>query len=177
MIVMNTKRLTSLAMLIAVYCVLSILTPVKVANFKFTFEAFPILVAGFLLGPVDGLIVGATGSFIYQLLFSGYGITATTALWVLPHAFSGFIVGLLARSKNDHLSKLQVILICILSAILVTSLNLLALYVDSKLYGYYSPALVFGNLLLKIAAGVILAIIYASVLPKLIAFLKKQMSL
>ena len=139
---MNTKRLTSLAMLIAVYCVLSILTPVKVANFKFTFEAFPILVAGLLLGPVDGLIVG-----------------------------------LFAKSKNFRLSNVQIILICILSALLVTSLNLLALYVDSRLYGYYSFALVFGNLLLKVIAGVILAIIYASVLPKLISFLKKQMNL
>ena len=174
---MNTKRLTNSAMLIAVYCVLSILTPVKVANFKFTFEAFPILVAGLLLGPMDGLIVGGVGSFIYQLLFSGYGITVTTGLWILPHALSGLIVGLCAKSRNYRLSNVQIVLICILSAILVTSLNLLALYVDSKLYGYYSFALVFGNLLLKIAAGVILAIIYASVLPKLIAFLKKQLNL
>ena len=177
MIVMNTKRLTSSAMLIAVYCVLSILTPVKVANFKFTFEAFPILVAGLLLGPVDGLIVGGVGSFIYQLLFSGYGITATTGLWILPHALSGLIVGLLAKSKNYRLSNVQIVLICILSAILVTALNLLALYADSKLYGYYSFALVFGNLLLKVVAGIVLAIIYASVLPKLIAFLKKQLNL
>ena len=93
---MNTKRLTGSAMLIAVYCVLSILTPVKVANFKFTFEAFPILVAGLLSGPIDGLIVGGVGSFLYQLLFSGYGITATTGLWILPHALSGLIVGLYA---------------------------------------------------------------------------------
>lgn len=162
-------------MLIAVYCVLSILTPVKVANFKFTFEAFPILVAGLLSGPIDGLIVGGVGSFLYQLLFSGYGITATTGLWILPHAFSGLIVGLYAKSRNFKLTNVQIVLICILSAVLVTSLNLLALYVDAKLYGYYSFALVFGNLILKVLAGVILAIIYASVLPKLVGFLRKQL--
>jgi len=172
---MNTKRLTGSAMLIAVYCVLSILTPVKVANFKFTFEAFPILVAGLLSGPIDGLIVGGVGSFLYQLLFSGYGITATTGLWILPHAFSGLIVGLYAKSRNFKLTNVQIVLICILSAVLVTSLNLLALYVDAKLYGYYSFALVFGNLILKVLAGVILAIIYASVLPKLVGFLRKQL--
>ena len=61
---MNTRRLTTLAMLIAIYSVLSILTPIKIVNFKFTFEAFPILVASLLLGPVDGLIVGGVGSFI-----------------------------------------------------------------------------------------------------------------
>ena len=173
---MSTRRLTTLAMLIAIYCVLSILTPVKIINFKFTFEAFPILVAGLLLGPVDGLIVGGVGAFIYQLLFSGYGITATTPLWVLPHAVSGLIIGLYARSKNHDLSFAQTVFITIISALLVTSLNLLALYVDSKLYGYYSKALVFSNLLLKIIAGVILAIIYSSVLPKLIDFLKKKLN-
>ena len=160
-------------MLIAVYCVLSILTPVKIANFKFTFEAFPILVAALFSGPIDGLIVGGIGSFIYQLFFSGYGITATTPLWILPHALSGLFVGFYARSKNYKLERKQIIMISIASALLVTALNLLALYVDSKLYGYYSFALVFGNLLLKIAAGIILAVIYSSILPKLLAYLKK----
>ena len=171
---MNTKRLTSLAMLIAIYVVLSILTPIRIANFKFTFEAFPILVAGLLMGPIDGLMVGAIGSFIYQLLFSGYGITATTILWIIPHAVSGFIVGLYAKNKNYDLNFKQTAFICSISALIVTSLNLLALYIDSKLYGYYSFALVFGNLLIKIIIGIILAIIYSSILPKLIKFLKKQ---
>ena len=171
---MNTKRLTRLAMLIAVYVVLSILTPVKIVNFKFTFEAFPILVASLLSGPIDGLIVGGVGSFIYQLLFSGYGITATTLLWILPHALSGLIVGLYGEKKNFDLNRKEIIFICIVSALLVTSLNLLALYVDSKLYGYYSFVLVFGNLIIKIIAGIILAVIYASIMPQLLSFLQKK---
>lgn len=173
---MSTRRLTTLAMLIAVYVVLSIMTPVKVANFKFTFEAFPILVAGLLSGPIDGFIVGGIGSFIYQLFFSGYGITATTPLWILPHAVSGLIVGAYARMKNYKLDFTHIVLIGIISAFTVTALNLLALYVDSKLFGYYSKALVFGNLILKIIAGVILAIVYSSVLPKLLAFLRKKLN-
>ena len=171
---MNTRRLTSSAMLIAVYCVLSILTPIKVANFKFTFEAFPILVAGLLSGPIDGLIVGGAGSFIYQLFFSGYGITATTLLWILPHAASGLIVGRYAEKRNFDLKRKEIIFICVVSALLVTSLNLLALYADSKLYGYYSFALVFGNLIIKVIAGIILAVIYASIMPQLLNFLKKK---
>ena len=172
---MNTKRLTSLSMLIAIYVVLSIITPVKIANFKFTFEAFPILIAGLLFGPIDGLMVGGIGSFIYQLLFSGYGITATTILWVLPHALSGLIVGAYAKFKKFELSVIDIGLISIISALLVTALNVLALYVDSKLYGYYSYALVFGNVLVKVLIGIILAIVYTSILPKLIDFLRKQM--
>lgn len=172
---MNTKRLTSLSMLIAIYVVLSIITPVKIANFKFTFEAFPILIAGLLFGPIDGLMVGGIGSFIYQLLFSGYGITATTILWVLPHALSGLIVGAYAKFKKFKLSVIDIGLISIISALLVTALNVLALYVDSKLYGYYSYVLVFGNVLVKVLIGIILAIVYTSILPKLIDFLRKQM--
>ena len=163
-------------MLIAIYTVLSILTPVRIANFKFTFEAFPILVAGLLMGPADGLIVGTVGSFIYQLLFSGYGITPTTPLWILPHAASGLLTGLYAKKMDYKLSFAQTVFICILSAFTVTALNLLALYADSKLYGYYSKALVFGNLFIKIIAGVILSIIYSSVFPKLLSFLRKKLN-
>ena len=174
--IMNTKRLTSLAMLIAVYCVLSILTPIKVLNFKFTLEAFPIYVASLLLGPVDGLIVGGVGSFIYQILFSGYGITATTILWVLPHAISGYVAGLYARSKNFSLDFGQTCFIVIISNLIVTALNTLALYVDSKMFGYYSQTLVFGSLGLKIITGIILAVIYSLAMPKLIALLKKNIN-
>lgn len=172
---MNTKRLATLAMLIAIYSVLSILTPIKLVNFKFTFEAFPILVASLLLGPVDGLIVGGVGSFIYQLLFSGYGITATTILWVLPHAISGLVVGLFAKKHSFNLNYRQNCLICIISSLLVTAFNSLALYVDSKLFGYYSYALVFGGIIVKIITGIVLSIVYCMVLPKLISFLKKKM--
>ncbi|MBQ6335497.1 MAG: folate family ECF transporter S component [Erysipelotrichaceae bacterium] len=173
---MNTKRLTTLAMLVAIYLVLSILTPVKIANFKFTFEAFPILIAGLLMGPIDGLIVGGVGSFIYQLLFSGYGITPTTPLWILPHALSGLLVGVFSQKSGFELDFKKLAFICVISAFTVTLLNILALYVDSKLYGYYSKALVFGNIFIKIIVGVILSIIYASILPKLLAYLKKQLN-
>ena len=162
-------------MLMALYVVLSIMTPVKVANIKFTFEAFPILVAGLLFGPLDGLYVGGIGSFIYQLLFSGYGITATTPLWILPHALSGLLVGLYAKRKGFSFSFTETAFITSFSALLVTALNILALYVDSKLFGYYSYALVFGNVILKIAVGIILSFVYSLALPKLLTFLKKQL--
>lgn len=171
---MNTKRLTQLSMLIAVYVVLAILTPIKVANFKFTFEAFPVLVASLLLGPVDGLIVGGVGSFIYQLLFSGYGITATTLLWVLPHAISGYVVGLYAKSKNFEIEFKDVSFIGAISAFIVTGLNIFALYVDSKVFGYYSAALIFANIPIKLITGIILAILYATIIPKLLKLLKTK---
>lgn len=171
---MNNKRLATDALLMAVYCVLSILTPIKIVNFKLTFEAFPILVAGLLLGPLDGLIVGGIGSLLYQLLFSGYGITATTLLWVLPHAFSGLMVGLYAKSKNYKLTSKQIIFISIISALSVTTFNSIALYVDAKLYGYYYAGLVLGSIVLKIFTGIILAITYSLLMPRLLNFLNRK---
>lgn len=171
---MNTRKLTTLAMLIAINVILSIITPVKVANFKFTFEAFPILVAAFLFGPIEGLIVGVSGPLLYQVFFSGYGITPTTLLWVLPHALSGLLAGSLARLRKSGPSYPDTVAICIISAFTVTCFNILALYVDSKLYGYYSKTLVFGNIILKVITGILLAFVYSSILPKLLAFLKRK---
>ena len=170
---MKTKRLTTIAILAAVYVVLAFMTPVKLVNFKFTFEAFPILIAGFLMGKMDGLLVGLLGSGIYQILFSGYGITPSTPLWILPHAFSGFMVGLLSEKVKGELDTKKIVSISALSAVCVTLLNTLALYADSKLYGYYSAKLVFGSLLWKFAAGLVLSFVYALILPELLKRLKQ----
>lgn len=169
---MSTKRLTTLAMLIAVYVLLSNLTPIRLIQFKFTLEAFPILVAAFFYGPFDGMIVGLVGSSIYQILFSSYGITLTTPLWILPHAFSGFLAGFLFL-RSEKKDALHLGIISTLAAFSVTLLNTLALYVDSRLYGYYSPQLVFGSLALKFVSGILLSAVFALILPKLLEQLKK----
>ena len=160
-------------MLIALYVVLSVLTPVKLQNFKFTFEALPVLIGALLGGPLDGLAVGGIGSFIYQLLFSGYGLTVTTPLWVLPHALSGLIVGLYAKARRYDYSFMAVVIIAAVSALLVTALNTLALYIDAKVFGYYSKALVFGSLPLKILTGIILSVLFALILPELLKRVRK----
>ena len=165
---MNIKRLTRCSMLIAVYVVLSILTPIKLSNFKFTFEAFPILVAAIVFGPYDGFIVGLLGSFIYQAFFSGYGLMLTTPLWMLPHFVSGLIVGLYSKKYNYNLNNRQLICITIISAIIVTILNTLAIYIDSKIFGYYTFVYVFGSIIFKFIAGIILAIIYSLIINRLI---------
>lgn len=163
-------------MLIALNIVLSILTPIKLSNFKFTFEAFPILIAGILLGPIDGLIVGGVGSLIYQILFSGYGFMPTTILWVLPHAVSGLLVGLYSKKNNFDLTKKQTVFITIVSSLVVTTLNTLAIYIDSKVYGYYSFVFVFGSIFFKIIVGITLAIIYSAIIPTLVSFLRNKLN-
>ncbi len=169
---MTTRKMTMLAMLTAVYVVLSVTTPVKIISFKFTFEAFPILVAGLLFGPVEGMIVGLLGSGIYQVFLSSYGITPTTPLWILPHVLNGLIAGLLGR-KLKEMNMVNVVIIAMACAFTVTVFNTVALYVDSRMFGYYTEKLVFGALGMKFLIGIILSIVYALVLPQLIGQLRK----
>lgn len=171
---MNTKRLTTCAMLIGINVALCILAPIKLANFKLTFEAFPVLIAGIIFGPIDGLLVGTVGSAIYQIMFSGYGLMITTPLWIMPHAISGLIVGMYSKKHNYSLTLRQTVFICVLSSLLVTALNTLAIYLDAIIFGYYTYVYVFGSIIFKIIAGFILAIIYALIIPKLVKVVKNM---
>ena len=88
------------AMLAAMCTAIAALITLKLGgNLEITFESVPVHIAALLFGPVDGMIVAGIGNFIYQLLFSGYGLTATTALWILPYIVCGFIVGAYARRR------------------------------------------------------------------------------
>ena len=165
---MKIKRMTICAMLCAINVVLSILAPIKLANFKFTFEAFPILIGGIMYGPSMGLLIGTLGSTIYQIFFSGYGLTITTPLWVLPHALSGLIVGIYTKKNNFNLNKKQLITITMISAFLVTILNTVAQYIDAYIFDY-PYAMVILTMLMKIISGIILSIIYSLIIDKLIS--------
>ena len=160
------------AMLAAIYVVLSAFVSLNLGNIKITFEALPILTAALLLGPVDGLLVGGIGSLIQQLM--NYGITPTTLLWILPHALSGLLVGLYAKKHDFELKKWQTIGICAVSALVVTAFNTLAMYVDSKMYGYYSKAYVFGSLVIKIIAGIVTAVVFSLIIPEFIKLVRKN---
>ena len=64
---MNTKRLVTVAVLIALYTVLSLFSA-NLGLIKLTFESFPVLVASLMFGWVDGLLVGAVGGLLNQML-------------------------------------------------------------------------------------------------------------
>ena len=67
----------------------------------------------------------------------------------------------------------SVVIIAIISAIIVTTLNTVAMYLASKLEGWYTSAYVFGTLVYRFAAGIILAVVFSLVLPELLRQLKK----
>ena len=115
-------------MLAAMCAVLGYLS-VDLGNLKITFESLPVLVAAFLLGPADGLIVGCIGTLIYQIL--RYGLTATTALWMLPYMLCGLLVGLYAKKKRFRLSKKEVAWAVGIAELMILLLNTAVMAVDS----------------------------------------------
>ena len=79
----TTRQMALDAVLAAICMVLGYYGP-DLGNLKITFEGLPVILAGLLLGPVDGAVVGGIGTLLYQLL--RYGVSATTLLWILPSA-------------------------------------------------------------------------------------------
>lgn len=169
---MKPKRLATNAVLVAMYLVLSLVS-INLGNQKITLDSLPILVGAALFGPVDGLIVGLLGSFLNQLLFSGYGLTPTTILWILPAGVRGAMVGGFAKHFRFEMTRGQTIFITVISALVVTALNTVVMFIDSKIYGYYSYVYVFGALVSRIIVGVVTAAVFALLLPTILRSLQK----
>ena len=166
MILQNrTSRFAINAVMIAVYVVLS-LCVIPFGGLKITFEHFPVVLCAVLYGPLDAIIVGGIGEFINQM--TTFGFTPTTLLWILPIVCRGFCMGMCKKIFVKHMKPVQIIqqkipfvfvATCICSGILSSILNTLALYVDSKMFGYYSFAMVFGALAARILLSVLTSII------------------
>ena len=163
----KTKRITINAMMVALYFALSMLA-VPMGGLKLTFEHLPVIITALLFGPVDALIVGALAELINQMMT--YGITVTTLLWMAPAMFRGLSVGLCAKLLGSYVGldaviekKLPVafLLVCVISGLLCSLLNTFTLYVDSKLFGYYSYAMVFGVLWIRLAASAVSSVLMA----------------
>ena len=166
---MNTKRLVTVAVLIALYTVLSLFSA-NLGLIKLTFESFPVLVASLMFGWVDGLLVGAVGGLLNQMLT--YGFTVTTLMWILPNAVRGLLVGLYAKKHGLDLTMKQTAGIVLATSLLVTALNTVALYIDSQIF-HYPISLTVGALALRFLSSVVMAAIYTLVTPRTVALLHR----
>jgi len=167
---LKTKQLSRDAMLSALCAVLGYIS-LDLGNLKVTFESLPILLAALLFGPVDGLLVGAVGTLIYQIL--RYGFTATTVLWMLPYMLAGAAAGWYAKKKDFRQTPRQTLVLVILLELMITVLNTGALYIDSHIYGYYSPAFIFGSLGIRLVICVAKAAVFGLLLPQLVRVLNR----
>ena len=88
----TTRMLVSMALLAALEVVLArFIVPMPNPTMRFSIEAVPIILAGYLFGPVAGMIVGFVGDFV-GTLFSGYGYNPVFAV---PPVMTGLCAGLM----------------------------------------------------------------------------------
>ena len=167
---MKTRQLTMDAALAAMCAVLGAVS-IDLGNLKFSFESLPVIIGALLFGPVDGLLIGGIGTFLYQFL--RYGLTVTTPLWILPYVLCGLIVGLYARKRSFELSRRQLAFIITLASVLIFILNTAVLYIDSKVYGYYSAVYIFGTIVPRTLICFAKAAVFSAVMPMLLAAAKK----
>lgn len=165
----KTKRLALDAMLAAMFVVLSLFS-ISLPAMKITLDSLPILVAAALLGPVDGLAVGLVGSFLNQMIT--YGFTVTTLLWILPAGVRGLLVGLYARRRGFSMSLRQTAFITVAAALVVTALNTLVMYIDSRVYAYPFAATL-PTLVMRVVAGVLTAVLFSLLLPPILSALRR----
>jgi len=167
---MKTKQMVTDAMLAAVCAVLGYVA-LDLGNLKFTFESIPVHIGALLFGPVDGMLIGGIGTLLYQLL--KFGVTATTLLWILPYVLCGGLVGWYAKRKRFSLGVAQTVVLIVIAELMITLCNTGSLYVDSHIYGYYTPVLITGVLALRLVICVVKAAAYGVILPELTRVLKR----
>ena len=159
-------RITYDGLLAALCAVLGSVAAIDIGIAKLTFENVPVVIAGLLFGPVDGMLVGFVGIFLSQLI--RYGIDASTMLWVAPYVLSGLVVGLGALLCRFRPKFWQLLVILIVDAIVVTGANTVGLYI----YYYYilrtPKETMFAAIPVRLAVSAVKGVLYAVLMPLLI---------
>ena len=145
----SVRNMALTAILAAMCTVLGGLSIKVGGNFEFSFESVQVHIGALLFGPVEGALIGGLGTFIYQVLLSACGL----------------IVGALSRRLSGSLCSVKLTLVILTAELAITLLNTLALYVDSRVFGYYSPVFVFGTLTVRLCISALKSAAYGIVLP------------
>lgn len=165
-------RLCVNSMLAALCAVLGYVS-IDVTNLKVTFESFPILMGALLFGPVDGAAIAFVGEFLYQVL--RYGVTATTMLWILPYLVFALLVGWYGKKSGLELTRRQTIAVTLLGELTVFILNTAVMYIDSKIYGYYSFVYIFGTFLPRMVLCIGKSVVFGVVLYPLLGAVRRSL--
>ncbi len=170
------KRIALDGMLAALYFALSFLTVPIGGNLQVRFTSLVLIVAALLFGTLDACAVALIGEGLYQVIL--FGVTATTPVWLLPPILHALALGLLAgigrRRSPLEQRPVACYAVCLGCGLFNSVLNTLALYVDSRVFGYYSFELVFGVALLRFAIGLVTAGLVTTAAIPLVRILKKK---
>ena len=173
----NSKALCQIAILTAVYVLLNMTLVIRTGNWKLTFIALPVVVASLLLGLRGGCAVALLGEFLSQLL--SYGLMHTTLIWIWPPVGWALAVGIAAnrsRAKGGHLEEqtARCYAACIAGALITGCMNTVALWLDSLINHYYTFAIVFGSVAIRLPKDLVTALIVAAVSVPLVKVLRRS---
>ncbi len=148
-------------------------------KYQIPISCFPLILASVMFGIGWGTATAAVGSFISQIIIvnTNAGASAVTIpIWMAPTVIYATVVAalylLFRKSNNQVLLGIQLFI----SSLVLSSLNIVALYLDSIIVGWpYDFIKNFFGLFvsLKIAGGLIFAVIFAIIIPPIIKKLKK----
>lgn len=170
----NVKKLTLTGILIGAFVILSTYLSMNPYNIKITLQNLPMFLGAIMYGPVEGFLIGFIGMFINQLLT--YGFSPTIIFWCLPQSIAGFLLGFLIKKLNVKVESGPKFWVLVISMhLLITVLNTIVIYVDSKIMGYYSFVLVFGSFIIRMLTSVVLGIVYSCIIPLMIKIIKPFM--
>lgn len=150
---------------------------IEIGTVKLSFGSLPATVLALAAGPGEAAAAAAIGEFLKQML--SYGFTATTLLWLIPPALRGALIGfaaLTARRNGWCLEDRPVayFAVSVASALVVTLVNTLVLWLDSVLYGYYFPGYILGALAARLVVGVVTAVLVGLVSIPMLKILRRQ---
>lgn len=125
-------------MMASLYFVLTYFS-IKIGNITITPASICIVLVSILYSPFDSLLVAIVGELLNQI--AKYGIGPTTILWLMPGIARGLIISITAaiyRKHNTYLEdhKIMYFITLIFSALMVTTLNTLIIFLDAKLLNY-----------------------------------------
>jgi len=177
------KRLVLDAVLVALYIVLGF-AKIPIGNIlRINLASFAVVVCAVAFSPIDGLVVGFLGEFLSQIL-GPYGMTPTTVLWAMPEAVRGLLLGLamlpfVKKQMTPAVLLKSKAIIWYLAAnvftgIIASLLNTFALYVDSKMFGYYTYYMVFGILLIRLVLAVVMSGAFGYITLHIVSALKRN---
>ena len=168
------RKMTVNSMMAAMCAVLGYVS-LDMGNIKVTFESFPIMLGALLFGPASGALIAVVGDFIYQII--RYGFSATTLLWIVPYVASGLVIGWYAKKNSFELTRIKTLAIVLIGEIIITALNTGVMYIDAKIYGYYSFAYIFGATAARIVLCIGKGAVFGIAMPPILSSLKKALKM
>ena len=137
---MRIRRVVIDAVFIALFVLFSAVLTVKTPFAEISLASLPILLCAYLFGPADALIVAALGSFMEQV-FSLYGLSVTTPLWMTPVILQAAVASLGFWVVRRVGKPWIVIVVLVIAELVLTFANTAALYLDGYIFSYAVKAL------------------------------------